>query len=237
MAKKKESPQYIIDSYKRRQQVLPFVIGALAVILVAVGVIILVVWFTEQRTLNISLFKTRTPTATMTFTPTPVTPTLTATLTSTPSPIPTITLTPTVSGPFEYTVEEGDNCWDIAEKFNVDMLVLLAMNNFGNACPIQVGQKILIPAPGQELPTKTPLPENLPRGTRIDYIVQLGDTLDTIAVAHNSTVEDIMARNEIEDPNAIQVGQSLEVRVNLVTPTPSLPPTVTPALAVATAQP
>lgn len=237
MAKSKDNPQYIIDSYKRRQQVLPFVIGALAVLLVAVGIIILVVWFTEQNTINITIFRSKTPTPTLTYTPTPVTPTYTATLTETPSPSPTITLTPTVSGPFEYTVAEGDNCWDIAEKFNVDLLVLLAINNFGGGCPIQVGQTILIPAPDQELPTNTPLPDNIPFGTRINYIVQLGDTLDTIATAHNSTVEDIMSRNNITDPNAIQVGQELEIRVNLVTRTSTLPPTVTPALSVVTATP
>lgn len=234
MKKRKDSPQFIITSYKRRQQVLPFVFGTLAVLLVAIGIIILVVWFLDKGVSPISLFSTKTPTPTQTYTPTPVTPTSTPTLTEIPTIIPTITATATASGPFEYTVEEGDNCWDIADKFSVDLLVLLAINNFGDGCPIKVGQKIKIPAPNQELPTITPLPADMPRGTKVDYMVQLGDTLDSIAAKHNSTVEDIIERNNITDSNAIQVGQKLEVRVNLVTTTPTRPATITPTGLIAT---
>ena len=78
------------------------------------------------------------------------------------------------------------------------------------------------------LPTSTPIPANLPRGTKVDYIVQSGDTLAGIASLFNSTEEDIIKENNITDPNAIQVGQLLIVPVNMVTPTPTRPPTSTP---------
>ena len=87
---------------------------------------------------------------------------------------------------------------------------------------IKVGDELLVPPPGTELSTATPLPEGLPRGTRIEYTVQSGDTLAAIAAEFNSTVDDILEENELEDPNAIFVGQILTIRVNLVTPVPTI---------------
>jgi LysM repeat protein len=41
-------------------------------------------------------------------------------------------------------------------------------------------------------------------------------------------VDDIIEENELEDPNAIFVGQQLEIPVNLITATATFPPTSTP---------
>lgn len=225
----KDSPQSIIDSYKKRQRMMPFMVWGIAIVLVLVGIVLLVVWFTGPNAPKLGLFASATPTATSTPTVTPVTPTQTASLTPTITETPTPTLTVTPSGPFEYTVQELDTCFDLAIEYNVDLLVLLAINNFApDQCPIRPGDIILIPAPDQALPTATPLPDNLARGTRINYTVQSGDTLDTIATQFNSTVEDIMAQNKITDRNKINVGQTLIVRVNLVTPTPTRAPSLTP---------
>jgi LysM repeat protein len=242
----KSSPQSVIDSYKRRQQMMPFVVGGLAVLLVAIGIIILVVWFTGSNRPAIGLFSSPTPTATDTPTVTPVTPTITFTMTSTETLVPTETVTPTPSGPFEYEVLEQDNCWDIAIKFEVDLDVLLALNNFGNQCPISPGNRILIPAPGQELPTETPIPSDLARGTKIEYQIKVGETLAIIAGKFNSTVDEIVRETNVyyrannlpilEDLNKIQAGQIIIVPANIVTPTPTLGPTSTTA-ATATTQP
>ena len=90
-----------------------------------------------------------------------------------------------------------------------------------------MGDELLIPAPGTELPTATPLPEGLPRGFKVEYIVQAGDSLAAIAFRFNSTVEDILEQNEdLEDANAIFAGQVLIIRVNLVTPVPTEEATV-----------
>ena len=86
---------------------------------------------------------------------------------------------------------------------------------------IKIGDELLVPPPGTELATATPLPEGLSYGTKIEYIVQSGDTLAGIAAEFNSTVDDILEENELEDPNAIFVGQILTIRVNLVTPVPT----------------
>lgn len=227
----KDSPQNIIDSYKKRQRMMPYMVWGLAALLVIVGIVLLVVWFSGPGGPKIGLFSSATPTASPTPTITPVTPSATASLTPTITDTPVPSVTPTPSGPFEYTVLEGDTCFDLAIEYDVDLLVLLAINNFApNECPIRPGDIILIPAPDQTLPTATQLPTNLPRGTRIEYIVQSGDSLDSIASKFNSTVEDIMTQNKITDKNKINVGDILIVRVNLVTPTPTRAPSLTPTL-------
>lgn len=225
---KRDDPKKLINSYKRKQQMLPFVIWGVALLLVIVGIVLLVIWLVKPNGSGFSLFASDTPTMTSTFTPTDVPPTATFTITATVTETPTITITPTRSGPIEYTVEDGDDCWTIAENYEVIIDVLLAINNFPpGSCPIQPGDKIIIPAPNQELPTATPWPTNLPRGSRLTYTVQFGDTLDIIANKFFSTVDDIMELNDLENSNQIFAGQILEVRVNLVTPLPTLPATVT----------
>lgn len=224
----KNTPQSVFDTYKKRQQMMPFLIGGLAVILVAVGVILVVAWLTGPN--KPALFATATPTATSTATPTPETPTATLTLTPTITETPTITLTPTVSGPFEYTVQEGETCWSIAQKFNVLLDVLIALNPDTDCALIKPNETVLIiPAPDTELPTATPLPEGF-RGT-INYTVITGDTLQSIASKFNSTVEIIVFDNKtiITDGVTIYAGTVLKVRVNIVTPTPTRAPTSTPA--------
>ena len=159
----------------------------------------------------------------------------TASLAPTETPTPEPTVTPTPSGPFEYEVKENDNCWSIADKFKVDLFVMLAINNFPNGtCPIIPGQKILVPAPGMALPTPTAVPSDLPPGTRINYVVKPGDSLGTIASTFNTTINDIINQNKaklnaLPELNNIPVGLELVLRVNIVTPTPTLAPTSTRA--------
>ena len=236
----KDSAQNVIDSYrKRKQNTGPFLIGGLAIILLAVGVIVVIMWLRGGQVPSISFFATETPTATVTNTSTATaTVTPTETNTATPTDTPTITLTPTASGPFVYIVEENDNLFSIAEKFDVDVLVLMALNNLTYDSVIRVGDELLIPPPNLELPTDTPLPDDT-RGT-IEYVVKTGDTLEGIAVKFNSTVEAIIEENEgLENVNEIFVGQVLIIPVNIATPQPTSTPgpaaTLTPPTAGPTA--
>lgn len=231
---RKDSPQSVIDSYRRRQKMAPYFMAGLAVLLVVVGIIILVVWFASSgraKVSGIALFASPTPTVTQTPTATPVTPTATATITPTSTLTPTPTQTATPSGPFEYKILSGDTCWDIAVKFKVDLNVLLALNNFGTACPIKPGATIMIPQAGAVLPTPTNLPTNLAPGTKIEYIVQSGDQLAVIAARFNTTVDRIMTDNKITDANKLTAGDKLTIVPNTITPVPTsaATKTMTPA--------
>ena len=223
----RKSPQNVLNNYKKRQRVSPIFITILAVLLVIIGIVIIVLWITGGG-FSFNLFN-KEPTPTSTMPPTPVL-SPTPSMIPTETPTPTLTVSPTPSGPFEYEVLEFDSCWGIAEKFEVDLQTLLAINNFEDGtCPIYPGQKIKVPAPGQTLPTPTPVPSDLASGTRIDYTVQAGDSITSIADKLNSTYEDILAINKdkIDDENNLLVGVVLVIRVNLVTPTPTFAPTST----------
>ena len=234
-------PATLISSYKKRQQMGPFIIWSLVVLLVFVGVILLVVWLASGNGPKITLFATETPTFTVTPSPTN---TSTFTPTATQTETPTITPSPTPDKPFDYTVQEGDTLDGISKKFNLgnDGIPLLFLLNPYDAtkgtgidpttASLRVGQVIKIPNPGYPLPTETPIPANLPRGTKLNYTIQAGDTIAGIASKFNSTAEDILKENGITDANKIQVGQLIVVKANLVTPTASPHPTITPGPSV-----
>jgi LysM repeat protein len=234
----KKDAKNIISAYRKKQKLGPYIIGGIAIILAIAGIVLLVIYLVGGGGLQISLFSSKTPTPTETPTPTPVTPTSTATMTATITNTPTITPTNTASAPFEYVVQEDDNCTTIAEEFGVDIEVLLVLNDLSSNCFITPGQTILIPAPGQELPTATPLPTDIAPGTPIEYRVRAGDSLYVLAEKYNSTVERIVEEtnkyrvqndlDEMEDENDILVGDILIIPVHIVTPVPTQTSTVSP---------
>ncbi|MDY6873542.1 MAG: LysM peptidoglycan-binding domain-containing protein [Chloroflexota bacterium] len=228
----------VISSYRKKRKTGPYLIGGIAILLAVAGIVLLIVYLTGGGG-GISLFSTKTPTPTDTPTPTPVTPTSTPTMTATVTMTPTITPTATASGPFEYQVQEEDNCTSIAEQFEVDIEVLLVLNDLGSNCFIIPGDTILIPAPGSELPTETPLPSDIAPGTRIPYRVRANDNLYNLAERFNSTIERIMEEtnryrrendlDEMEDETDLYVGDTIIIPVNIVTPAPTATSTATPS--------
>jgi LysM repeat protein len=234
----KGSTSDVIASYRRRRQQsnVVFVYGAAGLLILA-GLALLIIWLTGPSKPLAALFATETPTPTLTFTAT-VTPTPTATSTITETP--TLTATATASAPFTYTVQEGDSLATIADKYSLGddgIPLILLLNPFSpdtgtgidpTTQIVYPGQQIFIPNPDLQLPTATPIPPNLAKGTILTYVVQAGDSLAGIAGKFNSTVDDIVTANDLADANAIFVGQQVKVPVNLVTPTATRPPTSTP---------
>jgi LysM repeat protein len=205
----------------------PFLLGGMAVILVLIGLFLLIMWVSGGGGSSIKFFKTKTPTPTQTATITPTQPTFT------PSQSPTVTNTPqpsitnTASAPFLYVVQENDSCYAIAEKFGIQIDILLALNNLTSDCLIQPGQEIMVPDPNTQLPTATPFPSDLPAGTRIKYTVATGDYLGLIAAKFRSTEDAIIKANNLISPYTLYPGQVLTIPVNIATMTPTKPPTRT----------
>jgi hypothetical protein len=113
---------------------------------------------------------------------------------------------------------------------------MLYINNFPpGTCLIRAGDTILIPAPWQTMPTTTPLPTDIVRGTVIDYPVEPGASFLSIAQFYNSTVERILLESNKyrvanglapwTDASQLFIGDLVKVPVNIVTPTPT--PTAT----------
>lgn len=219
-----------LSSRPKRPQLSPRLFTVGAILLVVIGLVLIGSLLIGPGKPISNMFATDTPTPTVTFTPTN---TATPTATSTETPTPTVTNTPTPSAPFQYTILEGDNLVVIAEKFQLaedGILLILDLNptiaeNKGIIYPAQV---IWIPNPGMVRPTATPLPPEFGRGTHLTYTILPGDTLAGIAARFNSTVDAIIALNKIEDPNALIAYETLIIPVNMITATPTRPPTSTP---------
>lgn len=229
----KKEVQALIN--RRRARMVPAVLAGLAGVTLLGGLLLVVNFFT--RGAGQELLRTPTPTTTLTSTPAPPTPTPQATdtplFTDTPTHTPGPSPTPE---PITYTVSEGDTLFGIAVQFQVDIEAIKIVNNLTSDA-LSVGQVLIIPSDEVQTPTPSPLPSNLPRGTRIQYTVLLGDTLEAIASQFNSTVEDISQQNDGLTNDNLQAGQVITVRVNLVTPTPTLAPSNTsePATVTVTA--
>jgi LysM repeat protein len=56
----------------------------------------------------------------------------------------------------------------------------------------------------------------LPEGVRQFYTIKRGDTLAIIAGATGVTVQSIIVLNNIDDPDAIQAGQTIEIPAGIV---------------------
>ncbi len=78
-----------------------------------------------------------------------------------------------------YTIEKGDNLYEIARRYNINPKLLAAVNGIDNNEYIYPGQEIMIPKSGYSY-----------------YITGEGDTLDGVAKAFKTTKENVMRFNE-----------------------------------------
>lgn len=218
--------QALLNKRRRSRMVIPYIfLGLMVVILL--GIVGLIINFFISGP-GQTLFYTATPTPTVTPTLTPTVPTPTATPT-----VPTSTASPTFGPsptptPVVHQVGKGDTLFGLAVQYQVSVEAIRLYNNL-TSDGLSVGQVLTIPV-GIVIPTitPTPLPANLRRGQEIQYVVQLGDTLEVIAQRFNSRVDEISKRNSNVTNATLQAGQILTVPVNLVTPTRTPIPTFTP---------
>jgi LysM repeat protein len=222
-------PYEAIDNFRKRQRNAPRILGVIAFVFVAAGFVLIYLWWNSGTSTSVALFPTPTLSPTITSTPIPPTETLTITVTSSITTTPTITLSPTPNAPFPYTVQEGDTLSSIAEQFGVEVLTIMMLNGMTNESILLVNQELIIPDPNTGLPSPTPIPTNLRPGSVIEYMVLPGDSLASIAAQFNSTEESIIDENDLDDPNAIFIGQILLVPIELITVTPTPLETVTPS--------
>ena len=236
-----KKPQSLLYSYRRQERNSKVGFVLLLFIFIAAVIALILLWgFGKLTGMAWDVLATETPTPTNTEIPT-ATPTLVPTNTPTKVP-PTATIGPTATldGPFLYIVQPDEFCYDIAKKFSVeDVEDLIYVNEWPSGqCIINVGQEIKVPPPWFKRPTSTPYPKDLAPGTLLEYHVQSGATLKSIAQYFNSTEERIvLATNQYRQRNniqplltlnsALQIGELVIVPVNLVTPTPTNTPTRT----------
>jgi LysM repeat protein len=188
---------------------------ALVVALVVVG------WnYWRNRPQPVAVAATATPTVAHILTPTRIA-TATTDLTPTSSPVPSPT-------PIIHEVQSGETLIYIASYYGTAVDALMEANDLDetSARMLLPGQRLLIPSrgpvggPGSNAAAPPPL---------VIHEVKSGETLISIAIDHDTTVEAILDANDLDSPDLIYEGQQLLVPLMPPTTTPTLTPTPTPS--------
>jgi LysM repeat protein len=124
-----------------------------------------------------------------------------------------------------YVVQKGDYLSDIAWAFNTDWRTLSLYNCLPDPNLIEVGQQIFIPGnlsvrePEEEVDDEEMFDAT---DDTSDYkrVVYPGETLEDIARQYGRTVDEIISRNGISDPESIEPGTMLRIPFSDSTTTP-----------------
>ncbi len=169
-----------------------------------------------------------------TFTPAPAmlpTSTVIPSPTSPPSPTPLVATLPPLPqvctppyGWVGYTIQVGDTLNDLAYRYQTSVSQLMQANCLDNPV-VYPGQVIFLP-PVFFTPTPPPPPPCGPPPGWVQYVVQPGDTLNSLAARTNTTVYAI-AQASCLTRNVIHAGQVVWLPYLPPPPAPTLPPTAT----------
>lgn len=99
-----------------------------------------------------------------------------------------------------YKVKKGDSLWDIAKEYNTTVDTLKKINNLSND-KLTINQQLFIPKSDNSSVKNT---------GEINYVVQKGDNLWTIANKYDTTISDIKKLNNLKT-NTLQIGQVLKI--------------------------
>jgi murein DD-endopeptidase MepM/ murein hydrolase activator NlpD len=100
-----------------------------------------------------------------------------------------------------HVVQRGENLFRIAQKYGTTVEAITTANGITDVRFIEVGQRLLIPNPQVDNP-----------GVNQTYVVQPGETLRTIALRHNSTLDSLATLNDVTNPASLYAGQTITVR-------------------------
>lgn len=99
-----------------------------------------------------------------------------------------------------YEIKAGDNLWDIAKKFKIDVNTLQKFNQLTATTGLKPGQKLKIPTLQSDI-----------QSNKRSYTVKKGDSLDKIARFHKIKVADLLKWNQLKADTLLQPGQQLIV--------------------------
>ncbi len=114
----------------------------------------------------------------------------------------------------EVVVKPGDTLTKIANDYHTSVQSIAAHNGIDNPNLIVAGRTLVIP----------------PVAGDVRHEVRPGDSVTSIAAIYGSTAAEIVARNNLANPNLIRIGQVLVVP----RPGPAVPATVAPPTTTAT---
>lgn len=109
-----------------------------------------------------------------------------------------------------HVVQRGETLFRISLNYGLSVDEIAAFNGIVDPTNIQVGQRLLIPVPG-----------NASQNTPPTHVVQVGETLKSIATTYGLTVDELAGRNNLVNTNVIYAGQVLSI-TDLPVPSPTI---------------
>lgn len=115
----------------------------------------------------------------------------------------------------------GDTLTNVAQRYNVEPANLATYNQILDHNNVIIGQKLRIPPVGV---TITEAAEVAVPGADGYHVVRMGESLSAIAKMYNMTLDELMALNEIENPNIVQMGMMLRLIEGVESPEKAIQP-------------
>lgn len=110
---------------------------------------------------------------------------------------------------YMYEIKSGDTLYALSKHYGVSVQAIIQANNGINPNILKIGQKLIIPAlkeVGMYMGNREKIGIFTSR-----YTVKQGDTLWSIALAHNTTVENLAEQNKLSVSSILKIGAVLLV--------------------------
>ena len=121
--------------------------------------------------------------------------------------------TPAVNASGEYKVRRGDTLYSIAQRFNMTLQQLRAVNNLGRNSIIRPGDRLRVVVSERSEAAAAGAPAEQSSSSVIRYRIRPGDTLERIATLHQVQIRDLVRWNGIASADDISAGEVLEIHV------------------------
>lgn len=126
------------------------------------------------------------------------------------------------AGDVIHTVVAGDTLGDLANRYGVSVEDIAAANDMPDVHTLEVGQQLVIPLGGEtgaeeEAPAEEPAQEaeggeeESPAAEERVHTVQAGETLFRIGQQYGFTVDELVAYNELANPDRLDVGDEIRI--------------------------
>ncbi len=135
-----------------------------------------------------------------------------------------------------YTVKSGETLSDIATRFKTTTDRLIQLNGLRDPDLVISGTRLQVPAPARAAAPAKPAAAPVNRQAR-EHVVTRGESLSLIAERYGTSVDRLVALNQLEDPERLLVGTRLKLRGTPPAAQPSRRPAAAAPVAAAQAAP